>query len=605
MEGELKVLNANIGRMNIISDEKLNNVMVDTFDQIKNILTDHCGPFGNFAILTDPTDPTNVAIHTKDGINIVRQMYFASPMQEFIRKTIMYIGERAEHTAGDATTASMTMSASALKVLINKKIANQYTYQELVSHYTSFVEMVKSHIKKHKYTIENIKENLFYDNDNVTKADIISSIAYNQAYTSSHGNVKLASAMSEVFKYIPEVAWDYVGCQRSRYETDENITLEWDDYQYSLPSQVLNNDMLNKHSNTAYSSKIANLIIVPFEYNDTSLIYSKLLHYMDTYDNKKDLIILTSTGMSGVFYRKITEFCEKNNKAVVFQHHITSSELRELEGIALVSGYNRTDITSELLLVKNVSCDYSHKLLQFNNLYVNNNNDMINPNCHEGDIADKLEEIEKTIKLISVEMSGRGMLNKIVDLRRYYLKLYLTRRAVIKIGGNAHDNSGLVDIVMDTICATRSALKHGFVFTQNYTLRHILLDIKKDARSKFLGRSNIYRVFSDAFISAIDDYRKSIFKYRHINDGINKLCNKPNIIFNLSKSYEDNKCIIRTIKKEKSTDSIVKRAIPYEDGLIIQPANVDEGLLTRFGEVMLKFLKSSRVIMPEGVVLDR
>jgi chaperonin GroEL (HSP60 family) len=96
-----QVLNAHVGMTNVIEQGDIDTTMLKTFATIKATLEDHCGPYGKYAMLVDPTNPVSQPAFTKDGINILRAMEFVSPIERYVKNTVAYIGSRVERAAGD------------------------------------------------------------------------------------------------------------------------------------------------------------------------------------------------------------------------------------------------------------------------------------------------------------------------------------------------------------------------------------------------------------------------------------------------------------------------------------------------------------------------
>jgi len=586
MDSGLLVLNSNVGLTNVIEGKKLNKLMISTFKDIKKKLSDHCGPYGNFAILTDPTDPTNTAVHTKDGINIVRNMYYASPIQEFIRRTIMYLGTKAENLAGDGTTASMIFAVSALEYILKKKSLDKYTFNELKDLFEDFLEALAW-----LYTDEIVTLNEYSRFSKKGDSADIDDIAFSQAYTSSHGNEKVSRIVAECFSKMPKETWGFISCERSRLETTKDISLEWDDSQCSFPALALKNSMMNCSQNSAYVSSECDLLILPFEPTERQFIYSYFNKFLDDYDNEKDLVIIVPTATSCQLQTKLDAFSEKNNKVAIFKYFISHQELPELECLTLLSGFEKKDMYSKLLIKRGVDVSYRDKTIRFKNLYPGTD-DIINPLSKVGDIAETLKDITQCIELEQMDNANVGNSKKVISLKKYYLKLFLQKRCKIIIGGAAHDNSALVDPVQDTIIAVYNTLTNGFVFSQNYSLRRALTRVKTTNPE--------FKVFAKAFLYSIDEYRKCLFKFSP-NDSFKKKFNRPFTIFNFLEKESKNNIVVNEWKK-RGTSKIIEQFSKTNEPLIIQPSNIDLAILKRFAEISLKFIKSSRVLVPNSVV---
>ena len=119
------ILNANRGISNVIEQKVINTDLRRVSDNIFNVLKHHYGPYSGFAA-KDDGQPLNETIFTKDGIGIIRAIQYASPQEEWVRKTIAYIGSRMESSVGDGTTSAMMFTSVAIALCKNIRYNVQY-----------------------------------------------------------------------------------------------------------------------------------------------------------------------------------------------------------------------------------------------------------------------------------------------------------------------------------------------------------------------------------------------------------------------------------------------------------------------------------------------
>jgi chaperonin GroEL (HSP60 family) len=175
------ILDANIGLTNRIEHDDICEIMINTFNDIAEVLSDHCGPYGQFAMITTPNNKVAEPVFTKDGIGIVRAMEYMSPMEEFVRTTLAYIGSRIETAAGDGTTSSMIICATGLSSLMSwlQSAPYAYTYTKMIDVYNTFVASICKLLNENKYTVDKLQEKYSFP-----RKELIRRIAYNQAFTS-------------------------------------------------------------------------------------------------------------------------------------------------------------------------------------------------------------------------------------------------------------------------------------------------------------------------------------------------------------------------------------------------------------------------------------
>ena len=200
-------MDVNFGISNRLEKAEFEKMMTETLTDLANVLKDHCGPYGKFSAITSVTDPSAEPVFTKDGINILRAIHYASPVQEFVRHTLMYMGSRVETSAGDGTTSAMIIMAIAMvKLLKNLKKIN-CTYQDLVDVYNiSIAKQLDNRYKDMTYTVDYLTDKVYERySDWCKKTDkaginkmVIKRIAYSQAYTSSHGDEECNNTPVEI-----------------------------------------------------------------------------------------------------------------------------------------------------------------------------------------------------------------------------------------------------------------------------------------------------------------------------------------------------------------------------------------------------------------------
>lgn len=587
------VINANIGMNNIIEQEEILTTMMSTFKELRDILIDHSGPYGNYVVINNLHNLLAEPVFTKDGINIIRNIQYASPLEEYCRKMIVYIGSRIESEAGDGTTSAMIMSISAMFHLL-ERVKNNKTlnYRTLLNEYNVFVNKVEGYIDNSKFTIEDL-ENILAD-QYYTRQDIISMIAYHQAYTSSHGDIELAKIIAQLFYYTPEEAMNYICFQRDTYETKERVKFEIDTNQFSIEVTPFDNKMLNKELGTKYIG-ICDLLVIGEDLLVNSITYNLLKGTIEHYIKiDEPIVIITSSNMCQHTIDSLQNILkeDKEHRVAIFTHRHYENILNDMLILNLVSGYTQAVQMAQdslnFVVKHRVNCIYSSstKLLSLNGLYENNDNSFIHPyiqNKVNEHIVYTADHIKTLISNISKDTPNRSNREAILKLQKLYNKLVLTKRPIIRIGGSAYENTALVDVISDVINAVRTSIRNGFVLGNGIGLLYALNNIDSFTKN----------IFKEAFIQACISLRKATYKNTEIEDYTDFKSIKNNISLDILTNKEFD---IFNIK-----DWILPQYITHNSGFIIQPANIDIEILKRFGEVALKFICSSKIVIPGGI----
>lgn len=603
-----QVLNSHIGVMNMISRDDLRGVMMDTFKQVRELLTDHCGPYGKFAVIVDPTNPTAEPVFTKDGINIIRSLEYMSPMQDLVRRMVAYIGGKIESAAGDGTTSSMIMVVSALEYLTNilSTSSYKYTYQQLVDIMDLFIERTEE-----QYSLHVITPDKFAQYHNVDKQVAIRTIAYRQAMSSSHGDTVLSNAVADMFSIIPEDSWDLVCFMRESYETNKRIETVIEDDQYVLDCNVFHPHMLNKEMGTECIFDDAELLVLCTDLmNSEAFIYPKVKQYLE----KKTPIASNGSNGSETKYvpsvliipngvnldtKLELEKLMKDNvdkDIFIFVHTVDNPRMNDLVALSLVNGFRPFvgNTFNELNISKGVSGRYRNGQLKLNGLYVPNGDSIYHPligskTFRDMDLA--IDSIKQVVSKMKQDTLTKSLSKDITYFERLHNKIKLTRRAIVKIGGSSHDNAAAVDVVMDTVSSVRIALTKGFVFGAEKTLQKVL----KEAvliNNKY-DTSHIQYLIEElkkAFLKGIDCVHESIMKHAQTHAGV------LDVSFD-DPEYGDQHYFFDPIFKDTFLD-ITKN-------ITVQASTIDISVLKRFKEVALKFICADRILTAFSVYINK
>lgn len=586
------IINANIGVTNRVEADDIKSIMMNTFDDIASVLSDHCGPYGQFAMIVNPSNKVAEPVFTKDGIGIVRAMEYMSPMQEFVRTTLAYIGSRVETAAGDGTTSSMIICATGLKHLLKflSTTTYAYSYNHMMSIYRHFADSITTLLEgSGQYNIDRLCDNKTEEE----RKKIIYRVAYSQAYTSSHGNKKLSDAVAKLFSETPKEAWNYLYIDKCKYESDDLYTVAIDESQYTVnnthpyPSGKLTEDM-----GTARHRKQARIVlsgICPTKddsymeghllYEDIEKSISDVSHPSVAYICPRDIDTNTMNHLNDLFKK------HPNNDVVMFFVEAPDPRLNDI--VCMKTLNNNFSLVSEFV------GDYSYcggDLKIESGLYENPTGSKLNPmvgNIDYPNLNLMLENIDKIIKQIKSQVANRTLNSDIANLQKLRLKLMVSRRTYFLIGGSAYDNAAAVDVVVDAILAVKHTLTKGFGLAGNKTLYKILTTKEmciNDSDSSNVLFKEYCRAFSDGILAVF----QAASKWHH-----------ENIVFNPDASVD----LARFTGKSVTVDSLTENLDSDKfDVPIIQPISADIELIRRFGELSLKFVRTARIIAPGGLV---
>lgn len=563
-----KIVNANIDVSNIIPNRTVKGIMLDTLLNLSDILSEYCGPYAKYCILAPQVHAVGEPTFTSDGINIIKAIEYANPLQEFVKSMVVYIGKRIDTAGADGTTSSMKVVILALHYLISN-IDDSVTINDLKKAYSSFSKKFKKALDSYTFTVEDLGD---YE-------DMDTHPVYTQALTSSKGNTELARVIWELFKHTPQNATNFVSFERSQVETDKTYSLRIDTNEYECVANPLTKNILRGADGMSLDEHeckvlVFNNIIMP----GTPDWNAVMQHVEQALESNEHLIILHKIGMPNDtmnYFQSLMMNAEKHNISF-FTIQTDNDQFNDIVNIILLAGRTPVDQNDLRCNPIKATVKYENSQLVFNDFVAEESNDGIcglvdNPNYPTYNRVLELMAgtIEHTVQDTRNPLAGETARN----LQRLFNKLYQSYRPVIVVGGTAYDNHEATDVCIDALGAARNIIRHGYTMGAMTSFEAALNSIVCD--------NNIEELIVSAFSDAIIDLQVAI---------IDKA---PESIHDIANSLKGEPCVdelkVFDVTKGLYTDSI------------IQPANIDKEIIERFGEVALKFIKTDMVLIPHSV----
>ena len=622
------ILNANKGVTNIIEADVIKSDLLKVIDTIFNTLKKHYGPLSEFAAL-DCRDPLAKTKFTKDGINIVRAIEFAAPQEDWIRKTVAFIGERVEASVGDGTTSAMMFTCAMMKHMMNTiDDIKPISYTQLRQVFDRLVSIVERELKHLTYGPNDCKGRIHRDSVGI--------IVYRQVYTASHGDIELAKAMSELYEVTPEELWDKMIYERLTYESDERFKVVYTGGQYQMPCDVMMNGMLNKDFCSWFDHEHCKFIVINNPIVQESDTYEYLMEVIDkevTADHPLVLLCHSNidTGTYQELIAKLNETTAANKPIAIFTVNTTmgdwNPDVNDFRTLQLMCGMDltklrRTQNRNELAIVDNVHVTWKNKTLVLDNLYEVPEEYANEPRRHMAidgkhmQYTDYLAAVKKYAEAYSKQPATQVNRDLTTLYYRTYAKLMYTKLGCIQIGGSVHDNVALIDVVDDCIRASARALRKGVTFGNNKSLYLILNGILKNECINQMIENNVHVLLWLArnMVAALRDMAVAQLELLCPDKHLSKKMKREFVDFWYShivdvmtyrpgNSYEEKLAEYRTITDLGAWDSLkragvsLSKAMDECPSLITQPVDTDISMLKRFGEVALKFALSGRIII--------
>lgn len=613
------ILDANIGSANVTESKQIQEIVFNTFDVITNLLKKHCGPYSAFALTHTVGDEVSEPVFTNDGINIVRTLHFLNPVQDFARKNIAYIGSRVESRIGDGTTTAMILASSFMKYLSDPKNKEA---REVLSH-ISYSELVTCY----NQAKENILHQLYLRMKKVSTNDkaMISKVAYCQAFTSSHGDVELSSAVAKLFGTLEAEAWPYIYYYRESMETTRRYAVRADEDQFATKVTVMNKNMLNSRLGTAYKQDNTDLLVIPdlFTASDALLWNPIEALLRDAIMKQKPLLVLCQDQVDTFTKRSICDVLleDENHVVTIYFHHSEHPKLNDFRVLTLLT--KQVDLSPKFFFVKNVSAACVNHDLVINRLYEepadlseNNRNPLLQDKNYPL-FAQQAEEIRDLIDQAKEESVYRDTSREIMQYVQIYNRLYFRKKWMIVVGGLAYDNSAAMDTLMDTVNAVNRSLKDGYSAGANTEFCEVLFllqdmatqELKSISKktdesigytSSYIQHALVYYHLINAFLCALKDVYGGIEEnVKHASGDPMKMLSECDNPMEKYLEFDSNDGwtlhpLMETIQRTSIGDNNTR--VP-----VLQPYGLLEEVMTRIGEVCLKFLKTENIVSSNGV----
>ena len=604
------VLNSGLDIKNTMSKADFQEILKKTFWEMRDLLAQHCGPFSDYAMVAmdDWTEP----VFTKDGANLIRAFSYASKLQKIIAKNLLYLGDREEAAAGDGTTSAMILGADAIPRLIEKfkDCPFHYTVAEMEDLYKKvFGDELNRYLDYYAYRMDDQERLDSLEQETGLKPnEIIYKFAYLQAYTSSHGDKKLAEVVASFFAENPREVWDYTTIESEKYETEKDIYVLKDDAQFTIESCRLTPiQAYNKNLGTMYEIDEETEVMLWVEAPEIGIPeHTELIgRIYDAIEQGKKMCVIVPDGQGGM----------SGSTAAMFEDRLNKTKCKTVGFVRVAR--TRPDINDLVTLSYILGNDslkaYSTKSwkaqLIGDRFYIKSglypegttgkNPYLKDEKGHQG-LIDYLNLIDYQIKTLMMDRSKSGVADMVDLLSKYAIKIRTVGHTFVKLGGMQYDHLRNRDVVADAMIATRKALISGIVPGANATLKKCLEMVVKshDTVSGDDGDKGSFFIhaIAEVLLKAIDYIQNillrsidAIDEEGHYYDGAFDFHTPGDMI--TGKNYPSVEAFLTESKSIKNSF------------IATEPVMMSKEFMKRFGDLALKFVNTASIIVPMSYYL--
>jgi hypothetical protein len=317
-------------------------------------------------------------------------------------------------------------------------------------------------------------------------------------------------------------------------------------------------------------------------------------------ESKEPLVILCPYHMDNTTSATLTDLLKdiENHNIAVFTHLVEKPQMNDLINLALVRGISPTNVSETLKPIEHVSLSYKNKVLKIQSGLYEECETTVHPLVEDDSFPlyrAILDQIDELIHKIKHDTPTPENTKDLVYFQKMYNKLYLTQRATVRIGGAAHDNTAAVDVCMDAVGAVRETLRNGFNVGGSWALYKLLVLVFNQQVSPVVD------YFAKSFIIAISKLHSDM---RKADSDMVKKCEKEISIENKLTTSEDQQYYDIVKCENIALNYNNFEELTNKNDIVIQPASIDPMIIKRFGEVVLKFIYTARIIRPGAVYVE-
>lgn len=137
----------NTNLSNLVKNDALKRVQLQTLEQINSVISKTAGPFGSYTMIMHQDQLTE---YSKDGHKVLRNLRFFKPLEAAVHDELLGITEHVIKKVGDGTTTAVQLSYYIYKQLCEKTDlwqARGITPYQIISEFQAAVKELSDYIK--------------------------------------------------------------------------------------------------------------------------------------------------------------------------------------------------------------------------------------------------------------------------------------------------------------------------------------------------------------------------------------------------------------------------------------------------------------------------
>ena len=647
-----RIINRGAGITNIAQTDQDEKFILGALEACRASLQKHCGPQSGYAMLVNGASAGikfEPNVFTRDGIDILSAIEFFSPLEDYIKQLLTYIGERVDSIAKDGTTTSMLFSALFLQEILRYKKEIQSLNLSVFQMNTltgQLFDTILDNLNMYVFNLSRLdacasdytKEQ--YLNDNELPEELAlkyaGMVAFMQALSSSGGNVELAVAMKEIFEKSPKVTWEYISSYHSIKESGASFSVEVDAFDSRIRCVLASKDGMNHALGSEYIAENVRVVCYPDGMEDMNLKTVNVIEYLKTIPLDQPAILITPYPSARVILdvNKINQ--ERTEKIAIWQYSPEESlggqnypwELLIICAVAGVTPYSLPTIDASVAMSDEHT--FVAKSVHWHDTYLElfGTIDMEENSClhpfyaHPEKASPYYNDVRRALeKQLESYKDGHKKEGRMFALFMEMLnKLACVHRPTLRLGGPTHEQVANAPIVKDVQGAIMSSLNHGFLINGPLSMWSALYETKRQF-GDYTQTPHIQfqTLILDSMLLAMESVLKTVYTtptvpyeerctartmenvFTDADLYINVLSdsNLPFTLNGFLKQLQDT----TSIRSTDTTKDISNFLVFQQDYPVVQPVMITKELLRRIKELLLKFIHTNEIIVFGGMMM--
>lgn len=511
---------------NVVSEEKLKEVQQSTLNILKEYLSKTYGPMGSYtAIISGTGKDTIQAEYSKDGLKVLRNILFDSPIELSLQSELRDICDYVERKVGDGTTSAVILSSLIYSELLSIMKKRNVPPRKIVKEFEAIVSICQ------KLIANNAK--------GITLDDI-----YDICMISTNGNEEVSTQIKKLYEnygYDVNIDVSISNDQNTKVKEYDGITINEG---YSDPAYINNKiagtaDIHNANI-YAFQDPIDTPEMVSFL---EKIIIDNIFERAEMEEPMIPTVIIApmlSRDASGLLTKLVTLMYKYNE----------SGDYNQKPPILIVTNISGTDEEIAMDVTRLCNCKYIHK-------YINPELQKADQEKGEAPTLDTIHEFAGHAELVSADYEKTKFVNPqgLTDGSNIYDSLVSFLEAEIKNATDQNEDKVKIGRLKKRLKCLKANLVEYLVGGISVSDRDSLRDLVEDAVKNCASAAEygVGRAANFEGLSAI---------YSIVRESNDENSLKSDIVIAIFKAYfEATRILYKTVVDEDKVDEVIKSSI--------------------------------------------